>query len=140
MFGVDKCLLQHPGEVSGGDVFFTISNAPEDSRLGSMEGDYLCYDTVRRKWIRSGKASGLGKDACFVGRNKTHASNARSINLMRKHRYYQKYLARGVENIGAVRGYFGDIEVYCGMGFDREEDVSPLCLVNSDKNLFAWSK
>jgi len=66
MFGVDECLLQHPGKVSGGDVFFTISNAPEDSRLGSMEGDYLCYDTVRRKLIRSGKASGLGKDACFV--------------------------------------------------------------------------
>ena len=93
MFGIDECLLQHPGEVSGGDVFFTISNAPEDSRLGSIEGDYLCYDTARRKWIRSGKASGLGKDACFVGRNKTHARNARSTDQMRKHHYYQKYPA-----------------------------------------------
>ena len=26
-----------------------------------MEGDYLSYDTVRRKWIRSRKVSGLGK-------------------------------------------------------------------------------
>ena len=140
LFGVDECLLWCPGEVLEEDVFFSISNAPEDSQLGAMEGDYLSYDTVRRKWIRSGKASGIGKDACFVGRNNTHAKNARSTDQMRQHRYYQKYPARGVENIGAVRGYFEDIEVYCGMGFDREEDVSPLCLVDSDKSLFAWSK
>ena len=38
----------------------------------------------------------------------------------------QKYPARGVENIGGVQGYFEDVEIYCGMGFDREEDVSPL--------------
>ena len=39
-----------------------------------------------------------------------------------------------------MQGYFEDIEVYCGMGFDREEDVSPLCLVDSDKSLFVWSE
>jgi hypothetical protein len=39
-----------------------------------------------------------------------------------------------------VRGYFEDLEIHCGMGFDRKEDVSPLCLADSDKSLFAWSK
>ena len=83
MFGVNECLLRYPGEILNEDVFFSISIAPNDSQLGSMEGDYLSYDTVRRKWIRSGKASGLGKDACFVGRNNTHARNARFTDQMR---------------------------------------------------------
>ena len=26
---------------------------------------------------------------------------------------------RGVENIGGVRGYFENVEICCGMGFDR---------------------
>ena len=46
---------------------------------------------------------------------------------------------RGVENIGGVRGYFEDVETYCRMDFDRGEDVSPLCLIDSGKSLFAWS-
>ena len=29
MFGVDECLLQHPGEVSGGDVFLPFQMHPE---------------------------------------------------------------------------------------------------------------
>ena len=66
--------------------------------------------------------------------------NARSKDQMQKHYYYQKYPSRDVENIRAGQGYFEDIEVYYGMGFDREEDVSPLCLVNSDKSLFVWSE
>ena len=83
---------------------------------------------------------GLGKNACFVGRNNTHARNASSTDQMRKHRYYQQYPSRGVEHIGGVRGYFEDLEIYCGMGFDRKEDVSPLYLVDSNKSLFVWSK
>ena len=39
MFGVNECLLRYPGELLDEDVFFSISNAPDDSQLGSMEGD-----------------------------------------------------------------------------------------------------
>ena len=39
-----------------------------------------------------------------------------------------------------MRGYFEDLETYRGMGFDREENVLPLYLVDSDKSLFVWNK
>ena len=39
-----------------------------------------------------------------------------------------------------MRGYFEDLETYCGMGFDREENALPLYLVDSDKSVFVWNK
>ena len=54
MFGVDACLLQYPGEILDKDVSVFISKAPKDSQLGTMEGEHLSHDTVRRKQILSG--------------------------------------------------------------------------------------
>ena len=45
-----------------------------------------------------------------------------------------------MENIGGVGGFFEDLEVFCGMAFDRKGDVSPLCLVDADNSLFVGSK
>ena len=60
------------------------------------------YDPLKRKWIRTGKASGLGKDTCFDGRLDKHTKNARLVEQMRKHRFYQEYPAKRVDNIGGI--------------------------------------
>ena len=40
--------------------------------LERLEGCYLYFNDEKSKWIRSGKTSGDGDDACFLGRGKTH--------------------------------------------------------------------
>lgn len=134
-YNIEEGLLVPPS----GEVFQSISKQPSNSLLGSLEGSYLHYDQKKKKWIRSGKVSGLGKDACFDGRGNTHAKNARLIDQMRKHTFYQEYPEEGVDNIGGAGGYFQYLEMFCGMAFDRKKDVSPICSVNSHKSLFAWS-
>jgi hypothetical protein len=135
-FRIDECLLVHPKESGSDDVFHPISNAPADSRLGKLEGSYKHYDSLKKKWIRSGKASGKGG---FDGRMKQHTKNARMVDQMRKHRFYQEYPAKGVENIGGIGGYHDNLLVYCGMAFDRAEDVSPLCSDGTENSLFVWT-
>ena len=69
-FKVDECLLTHPLDDNG---LRSVGNKSAGSNLSSLEGTYLHYDKVKRKWSRSGKAFGAGKDACFQGREHTHA-------------------------------------------------------------------
>ena len=98
------------------------------------------YDILKKKWIRSGKASGAGKDACFDGRGNQHTKNAQLVDQMRKHIFYQEYTAKGVKHIGEIEEYFDDLEVYCGMVFDRTKDVEPLYLEGAENSLSVWSK
>ena len=134
-YSIDECLLVPPSSI----VFQSISKRPANSQLGSLEGSYLHYDQKKMKWIRSGKVSGLGADACFNGRGNTHAKNSRLIEQMRKHTFYQEYPAAGVANIGCVGGHYEYLEVFCGMAFDRSGDVSPICSVDAANSLFVWS-
>ena len=98
------------------------------------------YNGLKKKWIRSGKASGDGKNACFEGRLDTHTKNTRMLDQMRKHQFYQQYPAKGEKNFGEIEGYFENIEVYCGMEFDRKEDFTPLCSEGAENSLFVWIK
>ena len=59
---------------------------------------------------------------------------------MREHRFYQEYPAKGVANIGGVGGCFENLEVYCGMAFDKQENVTSLCLDGRDNSLLVWNK
>ena len=83
-FRIDECLLAHPSEYIGGG-FRSFAKEPAGSTLSSLEGSYLHYDKVKKKWIRTGKALGAGKDACFEGRGNQHTTNARLIKQMREH-------------------------------------------------------
>lgn len=56
-------------ETTMNNMFHPISNTLENSRLGKLEGGYKHYDPLKKKWIRSGKASGRG--GCG-GRTKQH--------------------------------------------------------------------
>ncbi len=69
-----------------------------------------------------------------------YKKNVSSKDEMRKHPFYSKYSMEGVENVGAPRGYFNNLNMYCGMAFDVKSDVTPLCILGSSDCLFVWSK
>ena len=43
-------------------------------------------------------------------------------------------------NLGARDGYFDELDTYCGMAFDRTNDVEALCSVNKEDSLLVWSE
>ena len=43
-------------------------------------------------------------------------------------------------NAGDVGGYFENLEVYCGMAFDKTEDVTSICSDGADNSLVVWTK
>ena len=88
---------------------------------------------------RSGKTSGAS-NASFSVRGKKHSSNAKTIQEMRKLQFYRKYPAKGVENLGGRKGWFDNLDMHCGMAFDRTEDLSILCPSEPDDKLFVWSR
>jgi len=57
------------------------------------------------------------------------------------HRFYRRYPAAGVKNLGNPKGHFEQLGVYCGMAFDKKEAASTsLCSINDDDGLFVWSE
>ena len=133
IYRLDGHLLDQPLPMK--DLFQIVSGD-----ISSLEGSYLYYDKCKCKWIRSGKTSGDGKDACFQGHGKKHKDNAKSKDQMRGHRLYREYPSRGVENLGALEGYFENLVVYCGMAYDKQSDLTALCSDGGNESLFVWSK
>lgn len=92
--------------------------------LGKLEGSYLYYDSKKGKWIRSGKTSGDGDDACYEGRNNKHEKNAASLDEMRGSKFCAYYPIEGVANLGARRGYFDNLVMYVGMAYIKRRMLS----------------
>ena len=130
-YGIDERVLHLPLH----EMFQIIAGD-----LSNLEGCYLYYNACKTKWVRSGKTSGDGKDACFDGRGKKHISNSTKIEEMRRHNFYQRYPAKGVENLGAIEGNFENLVMYCGMAYDKRGNIAPLCSESADDSLFVWSK
>ena len=130
-YGIKECLLQSPT-----DDMFQLALG----ELGKLEGNYLYYDKKKRKWIRSGKTSGQGVDACFEGRGNKHEKNAASLDMMRLCQFYAKFPLEGAENLGARKGYFDNLVMYCSMAYDKTKNVEPLISSDKNKNLLVWSK
>ena len=105
------------------------------TKLLDLEGCYLYFDGMKKKWVRSGKTSGLGKAASFRGRGEQHVKNSRSLDQMKMHDFYQIYPAEGVRNLGWIGGHFEYLKMYCAMAFDRKEDVAPLCSEGESSSL-----
>ena len=59
---------------------------------------------------------------------------------MKENDFYRRYPSRGVENLGGTGGVFQNLSMYCGMAFDKKQDVRPLYSYGSDDSLFVWSK
>jgi len=73
MYAMYERLLALPKEDVLEDMFRIMSNLPSDHTIGQLEGCYLCFDTKKKKWIRSGKSKtgGDGMEWVFmvVGRS-----------------------------------------------------------------------
>jgi len=78
---------------------------------------------------------------CTISHFDKHRKNAASLDEMRKHPFYRRYPLKGVENLGAPKGYFDDLVMYVGMAYDTStpNDLSPLC-TNENDNLLVWSE
>lgn len=132
LYGLDECLLEMP--MSG--MFEAITG-----NLSKLEGCYLFYDKKKHEFIRSGKSSGVGADACFEGRLDTHEKNSKLREQMMRHVLYRLYPFRGVNNLGAEEGYFDHLVAYCGMAFDAKDSASaPLFSADASDGLFVWSE
>ena len=127
-YDLSECILKMPA-----DGMLSIMTAD----LKSLEGCYLFYDRVKRELIRSGKASGDGPKATFDGRGKKHIDNSKKMEEMMRHRVYQIFPSKEVKNIGARGGYFENLDTYCGMAYDKSDDLDPLCSRGERNSLLA---
>ena len=91
-------------------------------------------------WIRSGKTAGDGPASNFAGRGAKHLDNSKKLEEMKKSKLYRLYPGRMAANLGARDGYFDELDTYCGMAFDRTNDVEALCSVNKEDSLLVWSE
>ena len=107
--------------------------------LSTLEGCYLFYDRVKDLWIRSGKTSGAGEKSTFGGRGQKHIENSKKLEEMKKHPLYRYYPASKVPNLGGIKGYFENLDTYCGMAFDKKSNVELLCSIGQKDSLFVWS-
>ena len=67
--GIDEYLLVQPEDQTSEGGFYLIYR----------EGSYLHYDTRKRRWIRTGKISGLGDRACFEGCCSTRKKECKGV-------------------------------------------------------------
>jgi hypothetical protein len=137
----NACLLQYPTE--GGDNKFLV--IVDD--LLKTEGCYLYYDKIEHEWRRSGKVSDWG----FGDRHKDHWKNAKnngSSTSTKQSKLYTEYPSKesNLVRLGVAsgeicwKGYFEDLVLYCGIGFDRSRTVSGLIETDEGKGIFSWEK
>jgi hypothetical protein len=137
----NACLLQHPTEGVGNKFMVIIED------LLKAEGCYLYYDKIEHEWRRSGKVSDRG----FGVRHEDHWKNAKnsgSSTSTKQSKLYTEYPSKDSDLVRLGRasgtkcwkGYFEDLVLYCGIGFDRSQTVSGLIDTDDGKGIFSWDK
>jgi hypothetical protein len=137
----NACLLQYPTQ-GVDNKFLVIVND-----LLKAEGCYLYYDKIEHEWRRSGKVSDRG----FGDRHKDHWKNAKnsgSSTAAKQSKLYTEYPSKesnlvrlgGESGEKCWKGYFEDLVLYCGIGFDRSRTVSGLIETDEGKGIFSWDK
>jgi hypothetical protein len=117
--------------------------------LLTAEGCYLYYDKIDHAWRRSGKVSGRG----FGDRHKDHFNNAKnsgSSTSTKQSKLYTEYPSKESDlvRLGLAsgekcwKGYFENLGLYCGIGFDRSQARTVAGLVETEKGkgIFSWDK
>ena len=135
-------LVAHPG--NEGCVFHDCASA----EVTDLEGCYLYYDQVKYAWIRSGKAVGSkfsNPKRSFGKRHAEHKMEA-SKNATNckydKSLFYRSYPSKSIPSTDGIRrrGYFENLRQYCGIGFNREKDMSKLVDKKEGSGIFKWSE
>jgi hypothetical protein len=111
------------------------------------EGCYLYYDKVDYEWRRSGKVSVRR----FGDRHNDHWKNAKnsgSSTSTKLSKLYTEYPSKE-GNLGRLgmasgekcwKGYFEDLVLYCGIGFNRSWAAGGLVETDEGKGIFSWDK
>ena len=89
------------------------------TEIRNHEGCYLYYDYQARQFIRSGKVVFRS----FQTRHKEHRKGAELHRAEdRKSNFYKSYPTKGSvqgSQLSSRLGYFDDLRLYCGLGFNR---------------------
>jgi hypothetical protein len=116
--------------------------------LLKAEGCHLYYDKIEHEWQRSGKVSDRGFDDRHNKDHWKNAKNSGSSTSIKQSKLYTKYPSKesNLVRLGVVssekcwKGYFEDLVLYCGIGFDRSRAVSGLIETDKGKGIFSWDK
>ena len=109
-----------------------------------LEGSYLHYSKEEFRWIRSGKAAGSGMDGTKNGNVKRnedgHRKAVAKASLLGGECFYTLYPSQSNTNqLPEHRGYFEDLDQYCGLCFKQDENTEPLVSTSAGTGLFDWS-
>jgi hypothetical protein len=137
----NACLLQYPTEGVDNKLLVIVND------LLKAEGCYLYYGKIEHEWRRSGKVSDRG----FGDRHKDHWKNAKnsgSSTSTKQSKLYTEYPSKGsnLVRLGVAsgkkcwKGYFEDLVLYCGIGFDCSRTVSGLFETDEGKGIFSWEE
>jgi hypothetical protein len=107
----------------------------------------LYYDKIEHEWQRRCKVSDRG----FGDQQKDHWKNAKNSGLStstKQSKLYTEYPSKesSLVRLGVAsgdrcwKGYFEDLVLYCGIGFDCSRTVSNLTETDKGKGIFFWDK
>ena len=114
-----------------------------------LEGCYAVYDPIESVWIRSGKAVGSASSSPRAGLlnrwegKSGHRATAGKITADETNKFALCYPTRSnpINLPSTRRGYFDDLELYVGLGFNRDSETAGLTSTDADGgNIFFWSK
>jgi hypothetical protein len=103
------------------------------------EGYYLYYDSKAREFIRSGKVV----NRSFHTRHKEHRKSAELIGASdRRSHFYKSYPTKASvygSKLPNRLGYFNDLRLYCGLGFNRSTaGHRALFAKDADSAVLSW--
>ena len=107
----------------------------------TLEGCYLCYDTVNSKWTRSGNTRGSDRSelqCIFKVLTNEHTRGARGTPLLKFNLLYQ--YKKNNKSIGNQNCYCKHLREFCGVGCNRNNKASRIADTNKEgvEGVFQW--
>jgi hypothetical protein len=131
------CLLRNP--VGGGKMIPLLGeNGSRTHAAKILQGCYLHFHRERGVWIRSGKATGQP----FEDRLGQHDKGAKlRDDVSLDSNFYSHYPSKEAQiNTSTIRlGFYEDLDVYSGLCFADNCEVSELLTNHDEGSLFKWS-
>ena len=100
----------------------------------------MYFEKTKLKWIRSGKTSKNGNDACFEGRGKKQKSNARNKDQIGCAACIVGTRRGGLTVLEGQEGTFDNLVMYCGMANGKRGNTEPLTSVETTDSFYVWRK
>jgi hypothetical protein len=131
----NDCLLQHATN-NEQSMFWKVNLENQDSCKEA--GSYLYYNRIRDMWVRSGKTT--GKDRQIIVRHLEHSDKAKLKDLKDvSSKFYHSYPSHCATYSNSTRrGFFDQLDLYYGLAFTRNGNISDLSTSKSPYSLLNW--